>query len=118
EPIRRDDVAGEWRTGERIDRRRRRAAGDGAAEVAGALRGRRDERRAHRPALLAVPFLRVEELHPILDNRSAERAAEIVALQLLFRLVGLLQEVVLRVQRVVASGVEPAAVEGVGAAAG
>src|SRR5438552_2826342 len=79
EPILRDAVAGERGAGERIDRPIGRAVLDQrTGEVAGTLRLRRHERGPRQPALLAVPFLGAEELHPVLDDRSAERSAEIV----------------------------------------
>ncbi len=106
--------------GQRIDRRRRRAARDPrAAEVAVALGLRSARTRARTvPRVLLVPLRRCEEMQLVLDDRSANRAAEVVALQLVLRLVRSLEEVVLRVQRVAAAEVEAAAAELVRAAAG
>ena len=111
-------VARERLAGQRVDGRRLRAAVDRrSAEVAGLLGVGRDKRIADRAALLAIPLERSEEVQLVLDDRPAEGAAEIVTAQLLFRLVGDLQEVVAGVQRVVAREVEGASLELVVAAA-
>ncbi len=107
--IARERLAGQW-----IVRCRQRASRDRrAGEVAGAFGRRRHEARTDRTAILAVPLDVAEEVQLVANDRSADRPAEVVPLQLVLRLVGLFQEVVLRVQRVAAARVEGRAREAV-----
>ncbi len=88
--VAREGLAGQW-----IDRSGIGTAVDqGAAEVSGALGRRRHERGPGHAALLAVPLLGGEELELVLDDRSAEGAAEVVNAQRSLRLIGQLQEIV------------------------
>ena len=107
DPIGGNAVAGKRLSGQRIDWRRRRAARDlRAAEVSIPLRLRRHERRACGASILQVPLDVAEEMQLVLDDRAAERAAEVVALQLFLRLVVGLEKIVLGIQRVAAARVE------------
>ena len=98
--------------GQRIDRDRRASSrqSDGPLKSP-AARPASARTRARRAAILDVPLDVAEEVQLVPDDRAADRPAEVVALQLVLRLVVLLEEVVLRVQRVVAPEVEAAAAE-------
>ena len=86
--IRGNPVAGKWLTGERVDRRRQRASGDRrATEVAIPLGLCRHELVARRPAIFDVPLDVAKEVQFVADDRTADRAAEVVALQRGLRLV-------------------------------
>jgi hypothetical protein len=119
-----ETVCGNPISGERLSRQRiewngpRTSRNAGAAEVAIPFRLRRHERGARDAAILEVPFHPTEEMDSVPEDRTAERAAEIVSLQFVLGLLGLLEEIVRRIERIVSAGVKRAATELVGPAAG
>src|SRR6266498_4674004 len=67
-------------------------------------------------ALLAAPLLRPEEEDSVLDNRAAEIAAEVLVLQLPFRLTSGIKEEIVCVETVTAQEIEASAMKLIAAA--
>ena len=111
DPVGRDDVAGERLSGQRVAERARVAG-----EVALTLGGRRHQRgQVGRALLLQRALVGAEEERPVLDDRAAERAAELLAVQ---AVVDAGREEVVGVHRRIAQVAEAEAAEIVGARAG
>src|SRR5690349_2621058 len=89
----------------------RQVSGKWATEIAGLLSRCRHSRRKHRAAFLTPPLFRPEEEHSVLDDWTTEVAAEVVVLQLRFRLSRTVQEEAVGIQRIVAEELKNAAVK-------
>jgi hypothetical protein len=80
------------------------------------LRGH--ERGTDAPPVLVIPFLRIEKVQLVADDRTTKRSAKVMAFELVLLLSRLLEEIIGLVQRIVSPRIERAPMEPVGSGAG